>query len=59
MEFSGDIGMWQLKIAESPEGHARRMAVFDYLAIEAAQAVLDIGCGGGHLVREIGLAVGD
>ncbi|MFV2035944.1 MAG: methyltransferase domain-containing protein [Halocynthiibacter sp.] len=35
------------------------MAVFEALAIESGQAILDLGCGGGHLVREIALAVGD
>ncbi len=59
MDFSGDIGLWQRKIAEGPEGTARRMTVFEALAIESGQAVLDLGCGGGHLVREIALAVGD
>jgi len=58
LDFSGDIGLWQRKIAEGPEGTARRMAVFEALAIESGQAVLDLGCGGGHLVREIALAVG-
>ena len=58
MDFSGDFGLWQRKIAESPEGVARRLAVFDALAVEAGQAILDLGCGGGHLVREIALAVG-
>lgn len=59
MDFGGDIGLWQRKIAEGPEGVARRMAVFEALAIESGQSVLDLGCGGGHLVREIALAVGD
>ena len=35
------------------------MAVFAALAVESGQAVLDLGCGGGHLVRELALAVGD
>ena len=58
MDFSGDIGLWQRKVAEGPEGIARRMAVFSALAVESGQAVLDLGCGGGHLVRELALAVG-
>ena len=58
MDFTGDIGLWQRKVAECPEGMARRMAVFEALAVESGQAVLDLGCGGGHLVREIALAVG-
>ncbi len=58
MDFSGDFGLWQRKIAECPEGMARRMAVFEALAVESGQAILDLGCGGGHLVREFALAVG-
>jgi len=59
MDFGGDIGLWQRKMAEGPEGIARRMAVFESLALESGLAVLDLGCGGGHLVREIARAVGD
>lgn len=59
MDFTGDIGLWQRKLAESPEGMARRMAVFNALTVEAGQAVLDLGCGGGHLVREFAIAVGE
>ena len=58
MDFGGDIGLWQRKIAEGLEGTSRRLAVFEALAISSGQAVLDLGCGGGHLVRDIALAVG-
>lgn len=58
MDFTGDFGLWQRRVAESPEGVARRMAVFEALAVESGQAILDLGCGGGHLVREFALAVG-
>ncbi len=59
MDFGGDFGLWQRNIAESLEGTARRLAVFDALAVNTGQAVLDLGCGGGHLVRDLALAVGD
>lgn len=59
MDFAGDIGLWQRKIAEGLEGTSRRLAVFEALAISSGQAVLDLGCGGGHLVRDFALAVGD
>ena len=59
MDFGGDIGLWQRKIAEGLEGTSRRLAVFEALAISSGQTVLDLGCGGGHLVRDIALAVGD
>lgn len=59
MEFDGNLGLWQRKISEGLEGTARRMKVMRALAIKSGQSFLDLGCGGGHLVREIALAVGD
>ena len=59
MDFGGELGLWQRNIAESLEGTARRLAVFEALAVNTGQAVLDLGCGGGHLVRDLALAVGD
>ena len=59
MEFDGDIGLIQRKVANVPEGEARRNAVFDALAPKPGQVILDIGCGGGHLTKMAGLAVGD
>lgn len=59
LDFSSDMGLWQRKIAETHEGFERRMAVVSALDVEAGQALLDIGCGGGHLVRDLALAVGD
>ena len=59
MDFGGDIGLWQRKLSEGPEGTARRLAVFKALAIKTGQSILDLGCGGGHLVRDVALAVGD
>ncbi len=50
MEFSGDIGLWQRRIAECPEGASRRLAVFEALMPQAEMRVLDVGCGSGHLV---------
>jgi ubiquinone/menaquinone biosynthesis C-methylase UbiE len=59
MDFGGETGIWQRKITEGFEGTSRRMAVFETLSIKSGQTVLDLGCGGGHLVRDIALAVGD
>lgn len=56
--FSGDVGLWQRRVAEGPEGIARRMAVFDALEPRPGQSMLDLGCGGGHLTRDIARAVG-
>ncbi len=58
MEFAGDLGLWQRRVAETPEGTAQYMAAYEALGIESGQTVLDLGCGGGHLVREIARAVG-
>lgn len=58
MDFDGDFGLWQRNIAEGLEGTARRLAVFEALAVRSGQAILDLGCGGGHLVRDLGSAVG-
>lgn len=59
MEFAGDIGLWQRRVAEGPEGIARRMAVFEALSPRSGAAMLDLGCGGGHLTRDIAVAVGE
>ena len=59
MDFGGDIGLWQRKIAECREGTSRRLAVFDALGIESGQSVLDLGCGAGHLVHDSALAAGE
>jgi arsenite methyltransferase len=59
MDFGGDIGLLQRKIAESQEGTSRRFSVFNALSIRSGESVLDLGCGGGHLVQEIALAVGE
>lgn len=57
-DFSGDLGMWQRRVAESPEGFGRRMAVFEALGPRPGQAMLDLGCGGGQLTHDMALAVG-
>jgi ubiquinone/menaquinone biosynthesis C-methylase UbiE len=57
MDFEGDIGLIQRKIANVSEGKARRTVVFNELGPKPGQAILDIGCGGGHLGQEFGLAV--
>ena len=53
MDFDGDFSLWQRKIAESLEGTARRLAVLEALSIKTGRAILDLGRGGGHLVRDI------
>lgn len=58
MDFVGDIGTWQRRAAEGPAGVARRSAAFETLRPRLGQSVLDIGCGGGHLLRDLARAVG-
>lgn len=59
MEFASDIGLFQRRVAECPGGVAQRMAVLQALSLETRQVVIDVGCGGGHLVREFAIAVGN
>ncbi len=59
MDFAGSVGELQRRVAESPAGRTRRLAVFEALGPQAGGRYLDIGCGGGHLVRELALAVGE
>lgn len=59
MDFTGDMGLWQRRVAECPGGVAQRMAVLQALSLSVGQSTVDVGCGGGHLVRELASAVGD
>ena len=59
MDFGGDIGFLQRKIAGCKEGTARRLAVIEALGIKSGQSILDLGCGDGQLVRDFALATGD
>lgn len=49
----------QQRMSESNEGKARRKACFDVMDVRTGQRVLDLGCGGGYLVKELALSVGD
>ena len=59
MDFGGDIGIWQRRLAECNEGLERRNATLKAMAIEPGKTYLDVGCGGGHLVRDIGMVLGN
>ena len=58
MKFEGSVSLLQQKMAGSSAGVARRLAVMSALNLQVGNAVLDVGCGAGHLIEDIGLAVG-
>ena len=45
-------------MAASSAGVQRRQAVMEALNVRSGQSILDLGCGGGHLVEELARAVG-
>jgi len=58
MKFDNDTSIIQQKIANGYAGISRRLAIMNALDLEIGQNVIDIGCGGGHLVKEISLSIG-
>lgn len=58
MEFTGEIARLQQRLAECQELTLRRFTVIEQLAPRRGERVLEIGCGAGLLLREIGLALG-
>ena len=48
----------QRRISETSVGVQRREAVLKELSPELGQFILEIGCGGGQLLKEVGLRVG-
>ncbi|MDG1888369.1 MAG: methyltransferase domain-containing protein [Alphaproteobacteria bacterium] len=59
MDFSGNVGEWQRNVSEGKAGKHRRMKVIEALNIKNGQSIIDIGCGGGHLLKELGMCVGE
>lgn len=59
MEFSSDIGRLQRRAASSMAGMSRRQAILEALPVSKGDHVLDIGCGGGHLLDHLAKDVGD
>ena len=58
MDFNSGMGAVQRRMAQTQEGAGRRKATFEALCITVGQHVLDLGCGGGHLLRDLALSVG-
>jgi len=58
MDFDQDLGELQRKVSQTQEGIGRRKIVFESLAVESGQSILDLGCGGGYQARSLALAVG-
>ena len=59
MEFKNDIAIIQQKATQTNVGVIRRQAILNELNIQKGQTIIDIGCGGGHLLKEMSLAVGE
>ena len=59
MEFKNEIAIVQQKATQTNVGVIRRQAILNELNIQKGQTIIDIGCGGGHLLKEMSLAVGD
>jgi arsenite methyltransferase len=58
MEFASDFGKLQRLMASSIAGLSRRQAILETLSIKAGDQIIDIGCGGGHLLEPLARAVG-
>ena len=59
MNFGDNMGELQRRIAATHEGGFRRKKTFEALAIQKGQKLIDLGCGGGQLVHEMALAIGE
>ncbi len=59
MGFNGVVAEWQRKNADGKTGNSRRSAVIEALDFRGGNTYLDVGCGGDHLVQELGTAAGN
>ena len=53
-----DMSQLQRSISETSVGVQRREAVLKELSPELGQFILEIGCGVGQLLKEVGMRVG-
>ena len=58
MQFDNKIGSIQQILTATNVGILRRQAILKELNIKKDQTIIDIGCGGGHLLEEISMCVG-
>mgnify|MGYP006154905067 FL=1 len=58
MQFDDKIGSMQQILTATNVGVLRRQAILKELNLQKDQTIIDIGCGGGHLVEEISMGVG-
>ena len=58
MKFDDKIGSIQQILTATNVGILRRQAILKELNLKKGQTVIDIGCGGGHLVEEISMCIG-
>lgn len=58
MHFIGEFAEIQQRLAQTRAVAERRRAVVEMLAPHRGERILEIGCGAGLLLREIGLALG-
>ena len=59
LQFNNKLASIQQQLTATNIGIIRRQAILKELNIKKGQTVIDIGCGGGHLVEEISLCIGD
>ena len=58
MQFDNKIISIQQILTATNVGILRRQAILKELKLKKDQTIIDIGCGGGHLVEEISMCVG-
>jgi ubiquinone/menaquinone biosynthesis C-methylase UbiE len=58
LQFDNKIGSIQQILTATNVGVLRRQAILKELNLKKNQQIIDIGCGGGHLVEEISMSIG-